>query len=258
MAFCRVLILANPIAGRGRGEERATALYAALLARDLDAQLFITGGSGEATLVARAAATGVITESSPPEDPPVEPPQHPIGPTLVEAQRDAAAFKPDLLISVGGDGTLRELLDGVAERPLPVGLLPMGTANVLALDFKLPRTPKALVDLVLAGTTRQLDLATVTGTHQTTGKPQTQTSFLAVGLGIDAEIVRRLDAARDGAITKWSYLPHAARAIVAHKELDLCVEVDGQPLTNASGAPIERVAALLLANVINFGGIVKL
>lgn len=258
MAFRRVLILANPIAGRGRGEERATALYAALLARDLDAQLFITSGSGEATLVARAAATGTITQHSAPQDPPVEPPPQPIGTALIEAQRDAAAFAPDLLISVGGDGTLRELLDGVAERPLPVGMLPMGTANVLALDFKLPRKPQALVDLVLKGTTRQLDLATVTGTHPTTGKPQTQTSFLAVGLGLDAEIVRRVDAARDGAITKWSYVPHAARAVLAHKQLELHVEIDGQPLTNPQGAPIPRVAAILLANVVNFGGIIKL
>ena len=163
-----------------------------------------------------------------------------------------------MILSVGGDGTLREILDGMPKNALPVGLLPMGTANVLSLDFRLPKTPERVADLVVEGTTRQLDLAAVTGTHPITGEPHTQTSFLAVGLGIDAEIVRRVHAARTGSISKWSYVPQAARAIWAHRPLRLTVTSEGRLLTRADGSPIAQVSTLMLANIINFGGIVRL
>lgn len=263
MAFSRVLLVANPIAGRGRGAECLATLGKELEARGCAVLAFATAAAGDATAVASAAieAAAPLPESPLPKDPLPEDPPH-LSDALRAACAEARAFAPDLILSIGGDGTLREVLDGVARAPLPVGMLPMGTANVLALDFRLPRTPAALADLVLRGTTRQLDLAEVTGTDAHTGEAVTRTSFLAIGLGLDAEVVRRVDAARSGAITKWSYVPQAARAVFAHRELELNVEVrDGdawRPLTNERGDPLQRCAALLAANVVNFGGILKL
>jgi len=250
--FERALLVANPIAGRGRGSDQARALAGELEARGLRVQLFETRGPGEATEVANWATSGSsVGHAEPPADA-----------ELRAACAAAAALAPDVLISIGGDGTLRELLDGSAGRPLPTGMLPMGTANVLALDFALPRKPSALAELVTAGTTRQLDLAEVHGACPDdmtgSGPIERRTSFLAVGLGLDAEIVRRVHAQRSGAITKWSYVPHAARAIFAHQPLDLEVEVDGAPLVGSDGKRPARIGALLIANVVNFGGIVKL
>ena len=250
--FERALLVANPIAGRGRGSSEARALASELEARGLTVQLFETRGPGEATELASWAATGAGARNAEP----------PADAELRAACAAAAELAPDVLLSIGGDGTLRELLDGSADRPLPTGMLPMGTANVLALDFRLPRKAAELAELVQAGTVRQLDLAEVHGCcadDVTGGGPvERRTSFLAVGLGLDAEIVRRVHAARSGSITKWSYLPHAARAVWAHRPLDLEVEVDGAPLLGPGGERPARIGALLLANVVNFGGIVKL
>ena len=244
-AFHRALIVANPIAGKGRGAASAAALQQALEARGLETSLHLTQGAGDAIAVSAAATRNAL-------------PQAAIGIALQAACDEARAFEPDVILSVGGDGTLREILDGMPTGALHVGLLPMGTANVLSLDFRLPKQPERVADLVVAGTTRQLDLASVTGTHPVTGLPHTQTSFLAVGLGIDAEIVRRVHAERSGSITKWSYVPQAARAIWAHRPLRLTVTSQGRLLQRADGSPIGQVGTLMLANIINFGGIVRL
>ena len=63
--------------------------------------------------------------------------------------RATMAGTVDLLIVVGGDGTLNEVLNGLAD-PLrvPLALLPVGTANMLARDLALPHSPGAIATLV--------------------------------------------------------------------------------------------------------------
>lgn len=222
-SFQRALVIANPIAGRGRGERAASQLVEALEREGLAVLCKETRGAGDARRFA--------SELGSPE----------------------RADPVDVLFSVGGDGTLREVLDGLSEAriDLPVATLPMGTANVLALDFQLPRTAEGVAALLRTGHTRELDLATLTSTDPETGVERKQTSFLAVGVGLDAEVVARLDAARTGAITKWSYVPHVVRAVTCYRPPELEVELDGVPLEGPC-------RGLLLANVINYGGFLKL
>jgi diacylglycerol kinase (ATP) len=49
----------------------------------------------------------------------------------------------DLIVVAGGDGTINEALDGIAGASVPLGILPAGTANVLATEMKLGRDPAA-------------------------------------------------------------------------------------------------------------------
>ena len=157
--FQRALLIANPIAGAGRGEARARALEAALGEAGLGAELRLTSGAGDARRFATERSSDV-----------------------------------DVIVSIGGDGTLREILDGLqgisgasAGAIPPVATLPMGTANVLAIDFGLPKTIPGVVEMLRTGTTRDLDLARIA----TRDEPAT-TSFLAIGAGLDAEGVMDL------------------------------------------------------------------
>jgi len=72
----------------------------------------------------------------------------------------AAAGPADLVVAIGGDGTLGEVLQGLPDPKTPVGLLPSGTANVLAHALKLPAAPLASA----TGTPSKLPLGS-------TGKP---------------------------------------------------------------------------------------
>jgi len=219
----RALLIANPIAGRGKGHAAAAELVARLRAEGVEVDFRETQGAGDARRWCE------------------------------ELGQEGAAAAFDVVVTVGGDGTLREALDGLghADVHLPVATLPLGTANVLALDFKLSMKPAGVVQTVLGGQTRQLDLAAVTGVDPATGDERHMTSFLAVGVGLDAQVVERLHAARTGGISKLSYVPHVIRAVSRYRPPALQLELDGVPFEEPCGG-------ILLANVINYGGFLKL
>lgn len=122
----KVLVIANPVAGRGRGARAARELVEHLRAAGVETTLYETGKRGDAR--ARSA----------------------------EASSDV-----DAIVAVGGDGTLSEVLSGLPRRTIAVGQLALGTANVLALDLELPRDPSELARAVAAGRTRRIDVARV-------------------------------------------------------------------------------------------------
>ena len=69
----------------------------------------------------------------------------------------------DYIIAAGGDGTLNEVINGVAEnaRQVRVGLLPLGTGNDFARSLKLPSGLEENIEILRAGNTRDIDLVKV-------------------------------------------------------------------------------------------------
>ena len=70
----------------------------------------------------------------------------------------------DLIIAAGGDGTLNEVVNGIGENfeDGRVGLIPLGTGNDFARSIGVPTDLEKAIDLILAGTTRAVDLVRVT------------------------------------------------------------------------------------------------
>ena len=206
------LILANPIAGRGRGEEIAGVLRETLQAAGLKVELQLSSGPGDITRFARERS-----------------PEH------------------DGCVSIGGDGTLAEVLDGLREEPdFPVAPFPTGTANVLSKDLGLSHTPEELTRAILDGHTFSLDVARVKGSDGIE-----RTSFLVVGVGLDGMVIHDLDARRTGPITKLSYLPSVARSLVRYKRPRLSVSIDGEEVPGEFGF-------VLISNCVNYGGLFTL
>ena len=77
---------------------------------------------------------------------------------------EAAAAGCDLVIAAGGDGTLNEVLNGVAPHAdrLQVGLIPLGTGNDFAKMLNLPATVEECIDVLRVASPRATDLARVT------------------------------------------------------------------------------------------------
>lgn len=92
----------------------------------------------------------------------------------------------DAIFVLGGDGTANEIVNGVGDR-LPIGVLPAGGTSVLPRVLGLPRdleeAAERLCDALEEGSARSIALGTVNGRRFT----------FAAGIGIDAEIVRRID-----------------------------------------------------------------
>jgi len=98
------------------------------------------------------------------------------------------------LVAAGGDGTVSDLLTRYPGIPLAV--LPLGTENLLAKFFRLPRSGKRLAAIIHAGHTQTLDIA----------RAGDRRFLICAGIGVDAAIIHQVHAARRGHISKWDYL----------------------------------------------------
>ncbi len=158
-----------------------------------------------------------------------------------------SALDCDAIFVVGGDGTLTEVARGLTTpTPPPLGIIPVGTANVVARELSIPLgNPEAAVDAALAGAPRDFDLPMAN-----------EDVFLAnVGVGFDADVVFALHAhrqqlARDKSISMLSYLPCGLRALLGHRPPRLAVTVDGQALEGS-------FADVIVCNTANYGGLLS-
>ena len=60
----------------------------------------------------------------------------------------------DLVVAAGGDGTVRVVADGLANSGIPMGIVPSGTANLLARNLGIPMAEADAIEVVLSGGTR--------------------------------------------------------------------------------------------------------
>jgi len=82
--------------------------------------------------------------------------------TGIAAARGAALDGADLVVAVGGDGTVRGCAEGLAGTGVPMGIVPHGTANLLAKTLGIPAHPKAALATAL-GTGGTIDAAGTPG-----------------------------------------------------------------------------------------------
>jgi diacylglycerol kinase (ATP) len=88
----------------------------------------------------------------------------------------------DMVVAGGGDGTINEVLNGL-EAPVPLGIVPLGTANVLARELHIPVNDVAAACAVLRdGIAKPLDLGLCNGRR----------FCLMAGIGFDAETVKEV------------------------------------------------------------------
>lgn len=153
--------------------------------------------------------------------------------TLGEAL--AAPSQPfDAVIAAGGDGTIRALAAEPKLGDLPIGVIPMGTGNVLSHEVGLPRSAGDLALLLLNGPARTFEGA------QANGEP----FFLMAGVGFDGEVIRRLDTPLKRAVGKAAYAAPMLRTL-ARPLPELDIIVDGMP---------HRANWLVAANARRYGG----
>jgi diacylglycerol kinase family enzyme len=178
----RVLLVANPISGSGRNRREAPRLAAALARLGVASEIAFTERAGHGRELARGALS--------------------------------AAF--DAVVAVGGDGTLREVADGLDGR-LPAGLYPTGTANVMARELAIPFSVEGAAHVIATEPPMAIDSARANGAR----------ALFVVGAGFDARVLAGLERARKGGISYASYLAPVLRAITDYRAPRLLVSVDG-------------------------------
>lgn len=108
----------------------------------------------------------------------------------------------DLVVLGGGDGTMNAAARALVETGLPLGILPLGTANDLARTLGIPMDLEAAVQVVTAGRIRRIDLGEVNG----------HPFFNVASIGLSVELTRELTR---GLKRRWGRLGYAVATIRA-------------------------------------------
>lgn len=122
--------------------------------------------------------------------------------------QQALAEGVDLVIGAGGDGTVRIVADGLAHTGTPMGLIPAGTANLLARNLNLPLEEGPAIDVALSGHTRTIDLVKITVDDR-----QPEHFAVMAGVGVDAMIMDETDEDLKDKVGSAAYFVAAGKAL---------------------------------------------
>ena len=134
--------------------------------------------------------------------------------SLIRAWRD----RVDCVVIGGGDGTLNAAAPGLLETKLPLGIIPLGTANDLARTLNLPEDPVAAAAVIAAGKSHEIDV----------GVANDHLFFNVASIGMGVDLTRALT--RD-AKSRWGKLGYAVagfRVLRRMKPFRARITQDGQ------------------------------
>ncbi|AXR74371.1 sphingosine kinase [Auritidibacter sp. NML130574] len=159
----------------------------------------------------------------------------------VQASRDALNDGASLVIAAGGDGTVRAVAEALVDTEADLGIIPVGTGNLLARNLNLPYNDiERCVGLALQGTTRAIDTIDLT-VERTDESVLTSTFVVIAGAGIDAEI---MSDTRDGIkqAAGWLAYGEAGMRKLPGKRKPIWVSIDDQPARRS------KVRSVMIAN----------
>jgi YegS/Rv2252/BmrU family lipid kinase len=119
------------------------------------------------------------------------------------------------VVAAGGDGTVNEVVNGIAGSDVALGILPVGTMNVFAAELGLPGDLDEAWAVIRAGRTRRVDLV----------RANQQYFVQLAGVGLDAQVVQATSWNFKKNFGPLSYVISAAQ-IAARKPPRLFVEAD--------------------------------
>ncbi|MBT4934639.1 MAG: diacylglycerol kinase family lipid kinase [Rhodospirillaceae bacterium] len=207
MSRKRILIIHNPTSGR-RSANLMGAVVTGLTALGARVDIRVTEYAGHATALA-AEVTG-------------------------DSQ--------DCIVAAGGDGTVNEVINGLARLDVapPLGILPLGTANVLAHELTLPKSATALAEILFDGNTQTLYPGRIKGEEQ----PERLFAQMA-GVGMDARIVAGVSGPMKRLLGKGAYACEAARQWLKGGLPTYQIDIDGTP---------HQARSMIIANGKLYGG----
>jgi YegS/Rv2252/BmrU family lipid kinase len=179
----RLAVIFNPTAGRRR-QQRFAAALTRLSAAGAQVRVLPTEARGDAERL----AAGVV-----------------------------AAGDADAIVAAGGDGTINEVINGMAGGGLPLGLLPLGTANVLAWELGIGDDLRRAADVITGRARRRIHLGRCNG----------RCFVMMVGVGLDAHIVAAMPPRLKRALGKLAYALEGLIQIARLKPVRYRVTVDG-------------------------------
>jgi len=134
---------------------------------------------------------------------------------------EAVAAQVDLVVVAGGDGTVRVVASNLVGTGIPLGIIPAGTANLLARNLDLPLKLRPALEVVVGGHTRAIDMVELTVDD---GAPER--FAVMAGTGLDAMIMDEVDPVLKAKVGSAAYFIAAGKA-VGQLPIPLEITIDG-------------------------------
>jgi len=204
----RILVIFNPASGtsQNRGKEALASIHQAMHRQDLEYDLRITTRQGH--------AAGIVRSVSP--------------------------SRYGTVCVAGGDGTINEVVNGLFGKRIRLGILPLGTVNVLAIQLKIPFGIRQAVEVIARNRCKRIDLVTA----------DNRLFVLMAGIGFDAYTIYKTDLGMKRFLGKLAYLLSAIRALLKRRPKRMDVLIDGRISENAY--------FMMVSNVSLYGGRIPL
>lgn len=201
MTIRQATIIYNPMSGRPARRAAEVSRMAALLeARGIRVESQATTGPDDATRLAREAIAGGT----------------------------------DAIVGYGGDGTLNEIIQAMAESRVALAVWPGGTANVVARDLGIPFTVNHLADVIAKAKTKRIALGLATGTSESEhAQPLKRYFFMMAGIGLDASIARGVNKKLKRGTGEFAYWVTGFKHLFTWKAQPFVIEVDGKAYDSA-------------------------
>jgi len=203
-------LIYNPTSGREEMKKRLADILDRLDIGGIEASCHATSGEGDAT----AAAA------------------------------DAVERGYDLIIAAGGDGTLNEVINGMAEKPNlpPLGVLPLGTTNDFARAMGIPKNWEDSCDLILRQESRLIDL----------GKANDRYFINIAGGGSLTDLTYEVPSRQKTMLGQLAYYLKGIEKMASLSPTELVIRANGQELIH------DEFMLFLIANTNSVGGFEKL
>jgi len=180
-----------------------------------------------------------------------------------EKARQAVDAGCDTIFACGGDGTIHNIIQVLANTNVALAVLPMGTANALAYDLGLPMNSVAAAEAALRGKPRRVALGRIQYVDLD-GQPGSRYFVIAAGVGVDAHLFYKLGPGTKRRLGMAAYYAKAWHLWFTYAMPRFQVEYTETGSTET--ASTERssghskraeLTELLGVRIRNFGGVIK-
>jgi diacylglycerol kinase (ATP) len=217
----KAIVLYNPLSGGRRGRRLADVEAAAAVLR--------TAGVEVSTASTRGAADAS------------------------EQVGEAIAGGCDTVFACGGDGTIHDVLQGLATTQAALGIIPLGTANALAHDLRIPLSPVGAARCALSAVSRRVAVGKIE--YRDFARASCARYFtVAAGIGVSSHLFYALNGLVKRRLGMAAYYAKACHLWMTYRMKHFAVEygADGMRATRHA-----QVTELLAVRIRYFGGILR-
>jgi len=159
----------------------------------------------------------------------------------------------DTIVACGGDGTVHDVLQGLVGRDAALGIIPLGTANAMAHDLRLPLNSASAARALLTAAPRRIAVGKI-DFRDFNNLPSFRYFTVAAGVGVDAHLFYKLNRLIKDRMGMLAYYTKATHLWLTHRMRYFEAEFSSN---GAAAIKEARLSEMLAVRINFFGGVLR-